>query len=42
METTFTFWGQITNVVLSGMLILVLAWFVPVAYSVLKTWQAKK
>jgi hypothetical protein len=38
----FTFWGQITNVVLAGMLFLVFAWFVPVVYSIFKTWQAKK
>lgn len=38
----FTFWGQITNVVLAGMLFLVVGWFVPLAFSVWQTWRAKK
>jgi hypothetical protein len=38
---TFTFWGQITNVVLAMMLLLVVAGFVPVATSIWKTWFGK-
>ncbi len=38
----FTFWGQITNVVLALMLLLVVAGFVPVTISIWKTWFDKE